>query len=90
MYLKFFILLVILINKQLNCQQTLNNFNDDNQSNGPPHSRLLDVQFSDNDTRLAINFENVNEQQLPFYLHCEPDYKFNMEQFTEDFVQVNG
>lgn len=67
------------------CQQ---NSNDDNLTSNEPRSRLRDVQFSDNDTFLAFNFESINEQQLPFYLHCEENFKFSMEKFTEDSVQV--
>ena len=68
-------------------QQVMNNFNEESNAN-EPRSRLRDVQFAENDTCLAINFENLNDQQLPFYLHCEQNYKFNMAQFTEDFVEV--
>ena len=70
------------------CQQMVNNFSEESNSANEPRSRLRDVQFAQNDTFLAINFENLNDQQLPFYLHCEPNYKFDMVQFTEDFVEV--
>jgi len=86
MYLRCAFIFLLVIVRGYEFQQIKNNFNDDSQNE--PHSFLRDVQFADNDTCLAVNFENVNERQLPFYLHCEDDYKFNMEQFTEDFVQV--
>ena len=69
-------------------QQVVTNFSEESASASEPRSRLRDVAFAENDTCLAINFENLNDQQLPFYLHCEQDYKFNMAQFTEDFVEV--
>lgn len=92
MHLKCVLLLLFCfeLTKQysVDCQQILNNFNEETSSSNEPHSRLRDVQFADNDTCLAVNFENLNEQQHPFYFYCEKQYKFNMEQFTEDFVQV--
>ena len=88
MYLKcvLFLLVSILTCKQFNCLQNLNNFNDDSTSE--PHSRIRDVQLTDNDTCLAINFENVNERQLPFYLYSKENFKLHLDQFTEDFIQV--
>lgn len=82
-----FLLLLCLVG-QYGCQHVMNNFNEEPNTANEPRSRLRDVQFAENDTCLAINFENLNDQQLPFYLHCEPNYKFNMAQFTEDFVEV--
>lgn len=85
MHLRCVPFLLLLLVCAARTQQMVNNFTEENNE---PRSRLRDVQFAENDTCLAINFENLNDQQLPFYLHCEQDYKFKMAQFTEDFVEV--
>lgn len=84
----FLLSLLLCVADRCRCEHVLNNFNEEANSANEPRSRLRDVQFAENDTCLAINFENLNDQQLPFYLHTEQNYKFNMAQFTEDFVEV--
>lgn len=86
MYFKSALLLVnfLLLIGHYSCQQVLNNFYEKSH-----RSKLRDLQFSDKDTSLAINFENVNGKQFPFYLYSENGYKFAMEQFTEEYIQVN-
>lgn len=89
MYLQCFILLIGLLVVPHSCQ-TASPLNSYNNFSEESHSYLRDVQLANHDTVLTINFENVNDKQFPFYMHANAGYKFNMEQFTEDFVQVSS